>query len=61
LDLVTLEGWSEGKFAEGVSVRLKNGRWERGRGRKNIPACKLCLFAEPIHQMDGGYVWCGRL
>jgi len=25
-----------------------------GRGRKNVPGRRLCTFAEPVQQMDGG-------
>ena len=34
--LVTVEGWGEEIFAEGVGVKWKNERGVRGRGRKNI-------------------------
>jgi len=33
--LVTVEDWGEEIFAEGVGVKWKNERVERGRGRKN--------------------------
>lgn len=54
-------GLEQGKICRGSKREVEKWAMGEGRGRKNIPACKLCLFAEPVHQMDGGYVWCGRL
>jgi len=59
LDSVTPEDWGKEIFAEGVGVKWR--KWARGRGRKNMLARMACSFAKPIHQMDGGSDWCGRL
>ena len=32
-----------------------------GGEEKNTPARMACSFAKPVHQMDGGSDWCGRL
>ena len=56
-----MEDWGKEIFAEGVGVKWKNGQGG-GRGeRKNTPAHTSCSFAKPVHQMDGGSDWCGRL
>ena len=39
---------------------LRNKGAGRGRGGKNTPARTHCLFAEPVHWIDGGSDWCGR-
>ena len=40
---------------------LRNEGGGRGRGGENTPARTPCLFAEPVHWMDGGFDWCGKL
>ena len=59
MDSVTVEDWDEEIFAEGVGVKWR--KWaggRRGSGRKNTLARSL---AKPVHQIDGGSDWCGRL
>ena len=61
MDSVTVEDWGEEICAEGVGVKWK--KWTRGLGRGREYACPqgVCSFAKPVHQMDGGSDWCGRL
>ena len=56
-----MEAWGEEIFPEGVGVKGKNGPGGGGgEGKIRLPV-GFCSFAKPVHQMDGGSDWCGRL
>ena len=55
-----MEAWGEEIFPEGVGVKGKMGQGE-GEGKEKYASRGVCSFAKPVHQMDGGSDWRGRL